>query len=280
MEGRWFKLGESKPVMEGNLTLMTAEHLAKKLATMGAQIVWVRRSNRPTTEKRPSDFFELARGILAAQGNAEPRTTYTEFEDPGRGNTVQFQAELLFYRMSEIRRRAEIVNRDLKPDLVLCLHFNAAAWGKDASPQFAAGNHFHILVNGCYGAGELRFDDQRHDLLMRLLSGVTDEEHRIAAKVAQVLARQTALPPFVYRGDNARHVTGSPYVWARNLLANRLYRCPVVFLEPYVMNSQETWERVQAGDYGGERYVGGSMRRSICREYADAVAAGIAGAME
>ena len=73
--------------------------------------------------------------------------------------------------------------------------------------------------------------------------------------------------------DIAQAVGGNPYVWARNLLANRLYRCPVVFLEPYVMNSQEVWERVQAGDYEGERVIAGSLRKSIYREYADALAA-------
>jgi len=134
-------------------------------------------------------------------------------------------------------------------------------------------------VNGCYAASELRFDDQRHDLLVRLFGGVTAEEQRIAGHVARVFAKRAALPPFVYRGENARQVSESPYVWARNLLANRLYRCPVIYLEPYVMNSRETWERVQAGDYEGERMVAGSVRRSLCREYADATAEGLAAAM-
>ena len=64
-------------------------------------------------------------------------------------------------------------------------------------------------------------------------------------------------------------------VWARNLLANRLYECPVIFLEPYRMNHEEVYARVQAGDYEGEREVAGKMRRSIFREYADAVVAGL-----
>jgi hypothetical protein len=71
-------------------------------------------------------------------------------------------------------------------------------------------------------------------------------------------------------------VNDNPYVWARNLLANRLYRCPVVFLEPYVMNNREVWERVQAGDYDGERVVAGSLRASIFREYSEGVAEGFA----
>lgn len=277
MEGRWFQIGtDTLPVMEGDLTLRTAEHLARRLTAMGAEISWVRRAPGPTTTLRPADFFPIARDLLAAQGVAEPRVTYSEFEDLGRKDTIQNQAELLFYRMAEIRNRARVVNNELKPDLVICLHFNAEAWGRDAEPDFVPRNHFHVLVNGAYSGAELRLDDNRHDMLLRLLGGMTGEEARLATLVAETFARAAALPPWVYTRDIAVPVNGNPYVWARNLLANRLYRCPVVFLEPYVMNSREIWERVQAGDYEGERVIGGTLRKSLCREYADAVADGLA----
>jgi hypothetical protein len=68
----------------------------------------------------------------------------------------------------------------------------------------------------------------------------------------------------------------NPYLWARNLLANRLYRCPVIFMEPYVMNSTIDYPRIQAGDYDGQREISGKMQPSIFREYADAVATGLA----
>jgi hypothetical protein len=275
MEGRWFQVAaDTEPVMEGDLTLRTSEHLARRLAAMGAEVLWVRHQAGPTTTLRPADLFPIARDLLAVEGVTDPRVTYTDFDDPERKNTVQNQAELLFYRMAEIRHRARVVNDELKPDLVLCLHFNAEAWGKDAEPNFVPRNHFHVLVNGAYSAVELRLDDNRHELLLRLLGGITGEEQRLATRIAETFARVTALPPWVYAGSNAVPVNGNPYVWARNLLANRLYRCPVVYLEPYVMNSREIWERVQAGDYEGERVVGGTLRKSLCREYADAVAEG------
>jgi hypothetical protein len=276
MEGRWFQVAaDTLPVMEGDLTLRTAEHLARRLTAMGAEVLWVRRQAGPTTTLRPADLFPIARELLAVEGVTDPRVIYSDFEDPERKNTVQNQAELLFYRTAEIRHRARVVNDELKPDLVLCLHFNAEAWGKDAEPELVPRNHFHVLVNGAYSAVELRLDDNRHDMLLRLLGGMTGEEQRLATRIAETFARATALPPWVYAGNNAVPVNGNPYVWARNLLANRLYRCPVVYLEPYVMNSWETWERVQAGDYEGERMVGGTLRKSLCREYADAVAEGL-----
>jgi hypothetical protein len=64
-------------------------------------------------------------------------------------------------------------------------------------------------------------------------------------------------------------------MWARNLLANRLYDCPVIFMEPYVMNSRHDYARIQAGDYEGLREIAGKLRPSIFREYAEAAARGV-----
>ena len=64
-------------------------------------------------------------------------------------------------------------------------------------------------------------------------------------------------------------------VWARNLLANRIYRCPVVFLEPYIANSKAAYERIQLGNYKGKIQVRGELKLSLVEEYADSVFQGI-----
>jgi hypothetical protein len=168
-----------------------------------------------------------------------------------------------------------LVNTKLQPDLVVCLHFNAEGWGDPLRPDFVPRNHLHVIINGCYSASELRFDDQRFEMLTKLLSRSYPEELAVSEQVAGALATATKLPPYRYTAGNAIRAGASPYLWARNLLANRLYHAPVVFLEPYVMNSEIVWARVQAGDYDGEFMIGGEMRRSIFREYADAVAEGL-----
>ncbi|HZC59387.1 MAG TPA: hypothetical protein VE154_05295, partial [Chthoniobacterales bacterium] len=63
---------------------------------------------------------------------------------------------------------------------------------------------------------------------------------------------------------------------ARNLLANRLYECPVIYVEPYVMNSEEVFARIQAGEYEGLRNFGGVLRPNIFEEYVDGVVTGLA----
>jgi len=111
---------------------------------------------------------------------------------------------------------------------------------------------------------------------LKLLSGSHREELGASESVARSLAAATGLPPFTYRGSKAISASSNPYLWIRNLLANRLFECPVVYCEPYVMNSRAVFNRIQLGDYTGYRNVGGTQLPSIYREYADAVAQGLA----
>jgi N-acetylmuramoyl-L-alanine amidase len=277
MEERWFQVGDSEPVQEGDLTLRVSRLLATRLRDLGAKVSFVRSTDEPATGKRPDDFRELARKILIRNGVPQPRADVLDPTDPTKEQTVHWQSEILFYRYSEIRRRAALVNFKLHPDLVLCLHFNAEGWGDPTSPMLTDINHLHLLVNGSYLADELEFDDERFEMIRRLLSRAYDQELPLADTIALSMARETRLPPYAYPTSNSTTKVGtSGYVYARNLLATRLYRCPVVYCEPYVMNSKDVFARIQAGDYEGTRNINGVEQKSIFREYADSLIEGLA----
>lgn len=265
MEERWFQIGNSKPVVEGDMVLVVAKLLKERLEELGARVMLTRTKAEPVTRRRPRHLLKAARASLADRGVA-----VTE-------RRLQVESEVLFYRVSEIRERAKLVNERFQPDLVLCLHFNAEAWGNPDRPRLVAANHLHVLINGAYSEEELTYEDQRFGMLLRLLSRVFAEEKPAASALARGLAEVTGLPPFIYKGASAVDIGAGPYVWARNLLANRLFEAPTVFLEPYVMNNREVWERVQAGDYEGLRMVAGRMRPSLYREYVDGVVRGLVG---
>src|SRR5205823_2413202 len=72
MEERWFQVGNSQPVQEGDLTLCVARLLALWLRDLGAKVSFVQSTNKPTTGKRPDDFRELARKILIRNGAPQP----------------------------------------------------------------------------------------------------------------------------------------------------------------------------------------------------------------
>jgi N-acetylmuramoyl-L-alanine amidase len=263
MEERWFQVGDAKPVTEGDLTLKVAKLLKPRLEALGAQVSMVRDSTEPLTKWRPESLMKA--GLVPENDTRSPAQT-------------RKLAEKLFYRTAEIRARARKINTEIRPDIVLCLHFNAEAWGDPRHPRLVSKNHFHMLVSGAFTDGEVALADQRLDLLMRLLQGIHAEEASLGTTAASVFARRTGLPPYRYKADSkrARNIAGNPCLWARNLLANRLYLCPVLFYEPYVMNCREVHARIQAGDFPGTRTVAGKPRPSIFREYADAVAAGLA----
>lgn len=263
LEERWFVVNGGKPVCEGDLTLQVARRLQPALTQLGASVTLVRNDSRPVTRWRPQALMKLAR--QTAEPGASPKV-------------LGKLAQRLFYRTAEIHARAERVNHTIRPDLVVCLHFNAEAWGNPYQPSLVPASHLHLLVNGAYTADEIALADQRFALLEKLLRRTHAEESAVAVSVADTFAAASGLPPFLYQPDSmkALPVANHPYVWARNLLANRLYHCPVVFLEPYVMNSSTDYARIQAGDYDGHRNINGRMMPSIFREYADAVAAGLA----
>ena len=275
MEERWFQVGDSEPIREGDMTLHVAKLLAPRLRKLGAAVSLVRDKPEPVTSKRPNDLSEVSRKILLRAGTAKPRDDYDGPADPQKDQTLRWQNELLFYRNSEIRQRAEIVNNDLRPDVVLCLHFNAEAWDDPKNPKLIDRNHLHMLVNGSYLDAELEFDDVRFEMLKRLLSRTHDEELPLSERMAATMARRTHLPPYEYTTPNVVKVGSTGYVYARNLIATRLYHAPVIYFEPYVMNSDEVFWRIQEGDYDGIRNVNGTDRPSIYREYADGVIDGL-----
>lgn len=275
IEERWFKSGDAPPVEEGEMTLRVAKMLAVKLRALGARVSFVRATLEPVTPFRPRDFRETARGILRAGGNENPPEEFDGPDDPLREQSVRWQSEILFYRASEIRQRARRVNAKLRPDIVLCLHFNAEAWGDERNPELIDRNHLHLLVNGSYLSPELEFDDVRFEMLQRLLNRTHEEELKLADTAAAAMAKRTGLPPYQYTTDNVTKVGTTGYVYARNLVATRLYQCPVVYFEPYVMNSHEVFARIQAGDYEGTKLINGVERPSIYREYVDSVVDGL-----
>jgi len=231
---------------------------------LGATAVLVRKFSEPVTKQRPEDF----RGVAKLWADETLGTEDNKSEE--RRLLIKNRQELLFYRVDEIRARAELINQSIQPDLVICLHFNAAPWPDSENRTLVERNDFHVLVNGCYMGGELAYDDQRFEMLFRLLSGWHKEERNLAEAMAVAFDQTTGLPAFSYKGPNALKLGDVEGVWARNLLANRKYHAPVVFLEPYVANSQSAYQRIQ-------RYLsgGGGDPDCLVEEYVDAVLRGL-----
>ena len=262
-------------VTEGDHVLKVAQMLKPRLEALGAKVSLVREQPEPVTTQRPADLRITALNLLRENGITNPQEGYADRNGDAKVLSIQWQSEKLFYRNSEIHARAQRVNEDLKPDIVVCMHLNAEGWGDSRQPQYSPVNHLHVLVNGCYDPGELQMQDIRFEMFNRLFHRMHDVELPLAEAVGKAMADSTGLPPYVYTTPNARLVGVTGYVYARNLLANRIYDCPVIYLEPYVMNNAETYQRLLQGPYVGRTLTSGRLRTSIYEDYAQGVLNGL-----
>jgi len=275
IEERWLSMNPGEQVMEGTLVLQVANLVKTRLEALGASVSLVRSTEAPVTAAKPEDLRPMARQVLKEAGISMPVENYTNPRDEARILSVQWQSEKLFYRVSEIRARAQKVNQELKPDLVLCLHLNAEPWGEPEKPELVNTNHFHLLINGCYSADELQSEDVRFEMLQRLFGRVHEQELAMADVVASAMTDATGLPPYTYHTNNARRVSPNPTVYARNLLASRLYQCPVLYFEPYVMNDAMTYRRLLLPHYIGRTLVENQLVTSPLEDYTRGVVKGL-----
>lgn len=272
MEQRFFIRDNDRPVQEGVLNLITAKLIADRLTSAGASVFLTRSGLDPVTKKRPEDFMTEALQWAAA---LPEWIDYPRIEREGAiAAAAQQRAEQLFYRTAEILARSQLVNDQIKPDLTLCVHFNAVDWGN--CQELSDDNRLLFFVHGNYLADEIADEQQRLRLFQKLLSRAYQIEIPLAEAIATRFSKATGLPPAVYPpGGVAARVTANPYIYSRNLAANRLFNGPVVYLEPYYMNSRAVYDRLQLGDYEGTRAIGNQTLPSIFREYADSVVDGI-----
>jgi N-acetylmuramoyl-L-alanine amidase len=268
MEGRHFAIGDDEPVKEGDLALLVALKLKSELQKKGAIVSLSRKQNKPVSQKRPQDFKELAQTWFSRMEWLQ------KLSEEERSKRIQKRQELYFYRVSEIMVRSEIIRKS-QPDLVLCIHLNAAPWPDPDNKSLVTRNDYHVLVNGCYMGGEVAYDNQRFEMIWRLVNRWAGKERLIAEHMSQAFAQETGLPAFAYKGPNALKIGEVEGVWARNLLANRIYEAPVVFLEPYIANSEEVYQRIQMVDSVDEEINKNQKGRSIVKEYVDAVLLGL-----
>lgn len=263
MEHRSFAVLGAPVLQEGDLTLAVASRLQQRLLELGAEVLLLRDAPGPVTKLRPEDFLEEA--IARHPGEA------TEEIERRRRST----ANLLFYRSAEILARADRLREWGNADLALALHVNGSGKPDPAAAELHTVNDAHILINGCYLEEELALPHQRYEMLLRLLKGYHEVELALGEAMASAMRDATGLPAYLYSGDNAARIGDDDYLWVRNLMAGRVYDCPVLFLEPWQANSVAVYEWAAAGDYDGLREFGGVERASLPVVYSAFVVEGL-----
>ena len=235
MEERFFGRGKDRPVQEAVLNLTVARLLKKQLEAAGVTVLLTKDNYQPVTDQRPQDFRAQAEREVPADD-----------DEANRADAIRKRQELLFYRTAEIAARARLVNEQLKPDLTLCIHFNAVEWNE--CHDLVDANALLVFVHGDYLPAELADDSQKLRLFQKLLERSHEIEQPVAEALASALSKATGLPAEVR---------------PRNLAANRLYNGPVVYLEPYYMNNRTVYRRIHLGDYEGAKEIDGDHESRV-----------------
>jgi hypothetical protein len=288
LEARYFRLDDDPPVLEAKLNFITCQRLAERLQADGAEIIWAKRDYEPVTHLRPDDLHREAIAALAGRpvsssgfipsflfGLPQAHAQNRRPTQAAAESRVNNEADLLFYRVAEIRARGDVVNKQ-HPDLTICVHYNADDWGDPDHPTLTGHSRLVIFVNGAYEKSELAYDDYKYDMLRKLLDRTAVQEERGCALVGQSMLDTFKYPSEIYPvAYSAKHVTDVPSVYARDLLANRIYHGPVIYCEGPYMNAPDAYYRIIAGDYLGMRTIKGQSVPSIYRDYAASVERGI-----
>ncbi|MEM1059111.1 MAG: N-acetylmuramoyl-L-alanine amidase [Verrucomicrobiota bacterium] len=267
IEERFFQIGDDRPIIEAELNLITCRYLKQKLEALGAKVVMTKDDYEPVTSQRPDDLMD------------EAQEAYRIWNRRSSGSISARRAARiargLFYRNAEIKARAALIDK-WKPDLTICVHYNASAWGDPGRPRLTGKSRLVNFVHGAYSARELEYDDQKFYMLRNVLDRIYPHEVAAADAIAKQTAAKFRLGPEVYKNWNAVQQVGpNPYVYARNLVANRVFRGPVIFVEGPYMNAKDAYYWMEAGDYEGTKTFNGRKVPNIMKVYADAVAKGI-----
>ncbi|HEY8966084.1 MAG TPA: hypothetical protein VIM58_06555, partial [Candidatus Methylacidiphilales bacterium] len=272
MEERYFQVGDDPPILEARLTLAACRHAAAALEAAGATVLWTKTKEEPVTNRRPDEMRQEAIDILK-DGSDKPLLFPPDLLE----KKIRVTAEKLFYRTEEIEARAaKIAAMKPRPNLTLCVHFNAAPWGDPGHPRLVPQSRLVVFVHGQYGADEVEYEDERYGLVSKILEQSAGVELAVAEKVAASLDAEWHVLPEEYKDwPSVRRAGVHPYIYARNLLANRAYPGPVVFIEGPYMNADDFYPRLIAGDYEGTRLVAGKEQRSVFAEFGEAIARGV-----
>ena len=275
-EQREFRIRENDYyVREAELTLEVAKNARTRLIKLGAEVQLLREALVPVHSRRPIDYLEEAMEQLPL-----PKEPSSEISKD-YANALRDKAIRMSLISGELAERARRVNKVIRPDALISLHMNAAAWpgtaadGTVSELRLVNANDLHVLIFGCMSREELEFPHQQEHLAVKLNNGSGSVEQQLGSSMAAALADATKLPPATYETRNAVLLDpDQPYVFARNLLILRLAECPTVLLEPYIVNSEIVYPRIQSAL--ATRLAGKAPDADdILVEYADAVVTGV-----
>lgn len=224
MERKWLEFKKQNiQLIEGNLTLVTARILKKKLETEGATVMLTR--DAPgisafgiTFEKWKDSLFVSAVDSAYIRGDIS-------FEEKNFLLTKANDTEIFrrFFLQEDLRERARKINA-FNPDVTLIIHYNVDEtnknWNKPTKKNFNM-----AFVGGSFIADDWEESEARIDFLRLLLTDDIERSIEFSKFIIESLVQKTGVPAAldssaIYLRDNCMR-TEVNGVFCRNLVLTR-----------------------------------------------------------
>ena len=227
MEKKWVEM-KNPPLqlIEGELTLATANILKKKLEKEGATVMLTR--DNPNQSSFGIEFKIWKDSLFIKSLDSAFSRGDVSFEENNFLRTKANDAEIFrrFFLTEDLRERARKINA-FNPDLTLIIHYNVDEtnknWNKPTKRNFNM-----VFVGGSFIQDELDKPEARIDFLRQLLTDDIEQSIDFSKHIIESLVLKTGVPAAldsnaVYLKSNCIS-TDAPGVFCRNLALTRMVK--------------------------------------------------------
>ena len=239
-------------VIEGVLTLATANHLKELLEKEGAEVLMTR--DKPNVASFGMSFgdwkakkFKSHIDSLLKRGEISKKK-YDFYR-------LRAREEIIFrdlFLQEDLKERAKLINA-FKPDIALIIHYNAdeknTDWIKPTKKNFCM-----AFVPGGFSGNLLQKQEYRIHFLRLLCSPALSLSVKYAGIICREFEKTLDVP--LARSSDAEYLqetsvfTGEPGVFARNLALTRLLTCPLVYGETLYQDNEKEYLNLDHTRFG------------------------------
>ncbi len=224
MEKKWVEM-KNPPVelIEGELTLATANILKTKLEEQGAKVMLTR--TKPGISSFGIDYKKWKDSLFVRAVAGAYERGDIDFEEKNYLLTKANDTEIFrrFFLLEDLRERAKKIN-EFHPDLTVVIHFNVdetnSNWNKPTKKDYNM-----CFVGGGFTDDELEKPEDRLEFLRLLLTDDIERSVEFSTYMMESLVEKTGVPAAidsnaVYLRDNCMD-TEVKGVFCRNLTLTR-----------------------------------------------------------
>lgn len=236
---------------EGDLTLTTAELLAKKLEEQGAEVLITRNKPNHTASGIPySQWVQQELPVVVAEAYKNKLITKKQKQTVLR-NPMRYNVHEDFFLPIDLRERMRKIN-EFNPDITVVIHYNADA-EKTQREAVSYKNYSMTFVAGAFMKNELNNPEERLAFVKLLLLGNLEKSFQLANHIQDQFVQHLGVPAIPIQNSlaylNKASIFVKKGVYARNLGLCRLINSPIAYGESMYQDNIKEMKALHTNHY-------------------------------